>query len=54
MIYTNENDAIHRIEQLQRVGIWPGYYRCGNGYRLTFDPIDSTALDSHGYLQGPR
>lgn len=54
MIYNDENDAIRRVEQLRRVGIWPGYFRCGLGWRLTFDPAGAMDLDSHGYLMGPR
>ena len=36
--YATERAAQQRVEQLQRLGYWPGLVRCGERWRLTVDP----------------
>ena len=51
MVYRSEESAVTRIDQLRRLGIWPGYYKVLGGWRLSYDPPASLIeLDTHGYL----
>ena len=49
--YPTEESALRRVEQLNRLGYWPGVVRHGDRWRLTADP-DTAGQRSHRATEG--